>query len=68
MWAVSWSRISPSMMMSGSCRSRALRALAKVMPIFSWVWVWVMPSRWYSMGSSTVEMLSLFLSSWRIEE
>ena len=31
--AVSWSRISPTMMMSGSCRRKARRAEANVRPI-----------------------------------
>jgi hypothetical protein len=54
MCAVSMSRISPSMTTSGSWRSRARSAAAKVMPIFSCICVCVMPSRWYSTGSSTV--------------
>ena len=35
------SRISPSMITSGSCRSRLRRAAAKVMPIVSWTWIWL---------------------------
>ena len=57
-WAVSKSRISPIMITSGSCRSSARRALAKVSSILALTWVWPTPGSSYSMGSSTVMMLS----------
>ena len=43
MRAVSLSRISPIMMMSGSWRSSARKAAAKVKPILSLTWNWLMP-------------------------
>jgi hypothetical protein len=39
-WAVSRSRISPTMMMSGSCRSNVRRPRANVIPLFSSICVW----------------------------
>ena len=57
MIAVSRSRISPTMMTSGSCRRTLRKPLAKVMPFLSLTCVWLMPSRPYSMGSSSVRML-----------
>ena len=52
--AVSRSRISPTMMTSGSWRTMERRPVAKVSPIFGFTWIWLTPSSWYSTGSSTV--------------
>src|SRR5438094_1446284 len=52
--AVSWSRISPTRTTSGSWRSMARRALAKVSPVSGLIWVWLIPSMSLSTGSSTV--------------
>ncbi len=41
--AVSRSRISPTMMMSGSCRRKALSAAAKVRPTFGFTLTWLIP-------------------------
>ncbi len=57
--AVSWSRISPIMMTSGSCRKIDRRAAEKVCPDLVLTSIWVMLSRWYSIGSSTVMMFLL---------
>ena len=54
MEAVSTSRISPTMMMLGACRSMARSAAAKVMPISLFTATWFTPGSWYSTGSSTV--------------
>ena len=54
MRAVSTSRTSPTIMMSGSWRSSERRPEAKVRPFFSFTWIWLMPWRWYSIGSSIV--------------
>ncbi len=56
--AVSKSRISPTMMMSGSCRRNARRAVAKFSPISSCICTWLMPCRLYSTGSSAVLMFA----------
>ena len=56
-WAVSWSRISPTMMMSGSWRRIVRSAKAKVMPILFWTAVWLNSSYTISIGSSMVVML-----------
>ena len=56
--AVSRSRISPTMRMSGSCRSSALSAVAKPRPTESLVWTWLIPERLNSTGSSTVLMFN----------
>src|ERR1022692_1030004 len=42
-WAVSWSRISPTMILSGSWRRMERRPRAKVRPFFSLTGIWVMP-------------------------
>ena len=55
--AVSKSRISPIMMMSGSCRRMARKALAKVSSMRAFTWVCPTPASSYSIGSSTVMML-----------
>ena len=54
--AVSRSRISPTMMTSGSARIIARRPLAKVRPAWSLTCTWVIPSIWRSTGSSMVMM------------
>src|SRR5439155_1452440 len=56
--ADSWSRISPTMMMSGSWRRIERRARAKVRPTGSCTWIWLISSSWYSTGSSMVTMFS----------
>ena len=43
-WAVSSSRISPTMTLSGSCRRIERRPRAKVSPFFSFTGIWVMPA------------------------
>ena len=58
MRAVSRSRISPIMMMSGSWRTIERSAWAKSSPICGLAWIWLMPSIWYSTGSSTVMILT----------
>ena len=55
--AVSRSRISPTMMMSGSWRRIERRACANVRPILGCTWIWLTPVSWYSIGSSTVKSL-----------
>jgi hypothetical protein len=55
--AVSRSRISPTMMMSGSARIIERRPEANVRPAFGLTCTWVMPSTWNSTGSSIVMML-----------
>ncbi|MNT03210.1 hypothetical protein D3C72_1377320 [compost metagenome] len=59
--AVSRSRISPTMMMSGSCRRNDFSAAAKVRPALSFTFTWLMPGSWISAGSSAVEIL---MSPW----
>ena len=54
--AVSWSRTSPTMITSGSCRKKARRALANVNPTWVLTCTWLMPLNLYSTGSSTVQM------------
>src|SRR6185295_20183897 len=61
--AVSMSRISPIMMMSGSWRRIDRSALAKVSPISFLTGTWLMPGIWNSTGSSTVTMLYIGLFS-----
>ncbi len=56
--AVSGSRISPTMILSGSCRRIDRRPRAKVSPFFSLMGICVMPFSWYSTGSSIVMILS----------
>ncbi len=64
MRAVSRSRISPIMMMSGSWRTMLRSALAKSSPICGLAWIWLMPSIWYSTGSSTVMIFTSAVLSW----
>ena len=54
MRAVSVSRISPTMMMSGSLRSRVRRMPAKSRPMAALTSLCMTPSSLRSMGSSTV--------------
>ena len=56
--AVSWSRISPIMMISGSCRKIERRALLNVSPAFSFTCTWLTPFKLASTGSSTVIILT----------
>ena len=66
--AVSKSRISPTRMMFGSWRRNERSAAAKLRPICSRVWTWLMPERLNSTGSSAVMMLtSGVLMRWRAE-
>src|SRR3954451_2289509 len=57
-FAVSPSRISPTMTTSGSERRIDRSALANVMPARRLICTWLMPSRRYSTGSSTVMMFT----------
>ncbi len=52
--AVSWSRISPMRMMSGSWRRAVRSTREKLRSIFSCTCTWFRPGRRYSTGSSTV--------------
>ena len=54
---VSPSRISPTMITSGSCRRMERSRVAKVSPTCGLTWIWLMPRSWYSIGSSTVTTL-----------
>ena len=64
--AVSKSRISPTMITSGSWRSVLRRAPAKVRPISARVCTWLAPGTSYSIGSSIVTMrMSGELIAWR---
>src|SRR5438445_10997496 len=66
--AVSLSRISPTMMMSGSCRKNDRTPLANVRPALGVLWAWFNRGHWYSTGSSTVTMfLSVVLILYSVE-
>ncbi len=66
--AVSWSLISPTMIISGSCRRKDLKAAANVMPTSSFTGTWLMPLKLNSTGSSAVRILvSSWLSRFRTE-
>ena len=66
--AVSRSRISPTRILSGSCRRMARRQLANVLPIEASMGTWMIPSMSYSTGSSVVISLSwIVLSSFSAE-
>jgi len=54
---VSLSRISPTMMMSGSARRNDFIAMAKVNPAFTLTWHWRNPFCVISTGSSAVQIL-----------
>ena len=56
--AVSASRISPTMILSGSWRRMERRPRAKVRPFFSLTGICSTPASWYSIGSSMVTILS----------
>ena len=53
---VSLSLISPTKIISGSCRKNDLRADANDKPISSLIWTWPTPSNSYSTGSSAVKI------------
>ena len=55
-FAVSGSRISPTMMMSGSARSIVRSPFENVRPALRFTCTWLTPSTWYSTGSSIVMM------------
>ena len=57
-WAVSASRISPTMMMSGSWRRIVRSAVAKVTSICGFTCTWQKRGSTISIGSSTVVMLT----------
>ena len=57
-WAVSGSRTSPTMILSGSWRRIERSPRAKVRPFFSFTGTCTMPGIWYSTGSSIVMILS----------
>ncbi|MBP2677957.1 MAG: hypothetical protein H6Q82_1022 [Deltaproteobacteria bacterium] len=52
--AVSRSRISPTRITSGSCRTMERRPDANVKPICGFTWIWMTLGIWYSTGSSMV--------------
>ena len=52
--AVSSSRISPIIIISGSCLKIERRVLPKVRPISLITWTWLIPGIFISTGSSTV--------------
>ena len=54
---VSWSRISPTRMTSGTWRNADRRMRPKLRSIFSCTCTWLMRARRYSTGSSTVMIL-----------
>ena len=54
--AVSLSRISPTMITSGSWRRMWRRPTANVSPISGRTWIWLIPAISYSIGSSIVRM------------
>ena len=62
--AVSLSRISPTMMMSGSARIIARSPLANVSPARALIWTCVTPSTWRSTGSSIVMMFFSGVLTW----
>ncbi len=57
--AVSKSRISPIMMMSGSWRRKLRSAAAKFRPMSSCICTWLMPAKLNSTGSSAVQMFDV---------
>ena len=63
MAAVVASRVSPTMMMSGSCRMSERRPTSKVRPAVSLTCTCVMRGMFFSTGSSMVEMLTSSLLS-----
>ena len=66
--AVSRSRISPTRILSGSCRRMLRRQCANVLPISASIGICTIPSMSYSTGSSVVISLSsIVFSSFRAE-
>ena len=66
--AVSRSRISPTRILSGSCRRMDRRQAANVLPMSASIGIWMIPSMSYSTGSSVVISLSsMLLSSFSAE-
>ena len=63
--AVSRSRISPTMMMSGSWRSKVRMPAAKSTPMLCCTCIWLKSSTTISMGSSTVHTFTSGRASWR---
>ncbi len=63
-WAVSWSRISPSSTTSGSERKIDRSADANVSPALRFTCTWLMPGMRYSTGSSTVMTLISGRATW----
>ena len=63
-WAVSRSRISPIITMSGSHRRIERRPAANVSPAFAFTCTWLIPWSRYSTGSSTVMMFLSVELSW----
>ncbi len=57
------SRISPTMMMSGSCRSRARTPLAKVRSMLCWTCIWLNEGSIISIGSSMVQTFTSSVAS-----
>ena len=63
-WAVSRSRISPIITMSGSHRRIERSPAANVRPAFVLTCTWLIPCSRYSTGSSTVMMFLSVELSW----
>ncbi|MCY1188699.1 hypothetical protein D9M73_298410 [compost metagenome] len=61
--AVSRSRISPIMMMSGSCRISARTPLAKVRSMLCCTCIWLKAPSIISMGSSMVQTFTSLVAS-----
>ena len=61
--AVSRSRISPTIITSGSWRRNERRPEAKVRPFLSLTWIWLMPGSEYSTGSSIVSTFFCVVST-----
>ena len=66
--AVSRSRISPTMMMSGSCRSSVRTPFAKSTPIDGCTCIWFSAGSIISIGSSIVQTFTSGVASWRSVE
>ena len=62
--AVSRSRVSPTRILSGSCRRIDRRQAANVTPISGLTGIWIRPSMSYSTGSSVVMILSSMRFKW----
>lgn len=59
--AVSVSHVSPTRITSGSCRSSARKPALKVSPVSSFTCVWRMSGMVYSIGSSSVKVLTFMV-------